>query len=105
MKYGLTENTVLKITHVLEQFPAIEKAVIYGSRAKGNFKTSSDIDITLKGEVNLQLLSRIMIKLDDLLLPNKFDLSIYKHIANPELLDHINRIGETLYMPKDLNAF
>jgi predicted nucleotidyltransferase len=106
MKYGLSENTILKITHILEQFPVVEKAIIYGSRAKGNFKQSSDIDITLKGSnIDLQLLSRIILKLDDLLLPYKFDLSIYNHIANRELLDHINRVGQTFYETENLTIF
>jgi predicted nucleotidyltransferase len=98
MRYGLAEETVLKISQVMVQFPAVEEVVIYGSRAKGNFKASSDIDIVLKGnDINLQLLSRITLKLDDLLLPYKFDLSIYNHIVNPELLDHIDRVGQTLW--------
>jgi predicted nucleotidyltransferase len=98
MKYGLSEKNVLKIIDVLEQFPAVEKAVVYGSRAKGNFKAFSDIDVTLKGnDIDLQLLSRIVLKLDDLLLPYKFDVSIYNHISNVDLLDHIDRVGETFY--------
>ncbi|MDB4926932.1 nucleotidyltransferase domain-containing protein [Mucilaginibacter sp.] len=98
MQYGLSSNTVSKINEVLEQFPVVEKAVIYGSRAKGNFKASSDIDITLKGSgIDLSILIRLNLKLDDLLLPYKFDLSIYNHIANPELLDHIDRVGQTLW--------
>ena len=98
MQYGLSQNIVSKINQVMEQFPVVEKAVIYGSRAKGNFKASSDIDIALKGSnINLQQLSRITLKLDDLLLPYKFDLSIYNHIANRELLDHIDRVGQTLW--------
>lgn len=97
MQYGLSENILVKINKVLDQFPAVDKAVIYGSRAKGNFRPSSDIDLTLKGNIDLQLLSRIILKLDDLLLPYKFDISIYNHITNVELLDHIDRIGQTLW--------
>jgi predicted nucleotidyltransferase len=98
MIYGLTQENIARITNILSQFPAIEKAIIYGSRVKGNFKPSSDIDIVLKGnKVNLQTLSGVSLKLDDLLLPNKFDLSIYHHINNPDLLDHIQRVGINLY--------
>jgi predicted nucleotidyltransferase len=106
MQFGLSENIVSKISNVLGKYPAVEKAVIYGSRAKGGFKTSSDIDITLKGEgVNLQLLSRIAVNLDDLLLPYKFDLSIYNHIASPELKSHIDRIGQVLWDVNDMESY
>lgn len=98
MKYGLSQNHIDKIINVLKQFPAVEKGILYGSRAKGNFKPSSDIDIVLKGkDMDLQVLSRISLMLDDLLLPNKFDLSIYHHIANQDLLEHIDRAGKNLY--------
>jgi len=98
MEYGLSQNNIIKIINVLEQFPVIEKAIIYGSRAKGNAKLSSDIDLVLKGhELNLKLLNSVALKLDDLLLPNKFDLSIYHHISNKELKEHIDRVGKTVY--------
>jgi predicted nucleotidyltransferase len=105
MQYGLSENIVSKIYTVLGQYPAVEKAVIYGSRAKGNFKPSSDIDIALKGnDIDLKILSRIILNLDDLLLPYKFDLSIYNHIANQELLQHIDRVGKILWDANNISA-
>jgi predicted nucleotidyltransferase len=105
MQYGLSENIVSKIYNVLEQYPAVEKAVIYGSRAKGNYKPSSDIDIALKGNnIDLKLLSRIILNMDDLLLPYKFDISIYNHIANQELLDHIDRVGKIIWDANNIQA-
>jgi predicted nucleotidyltransferase len=47
MNHGLTKETVDKMVSVFVQFPQIEQAVLYGSRAKGNFKMGSDIDLTL----------------------------------------------------------
>lgn len=97
MKYGLSENNFAHIREVLKQYPAIEAAYLYGSRAKGNYKPSSDIDLVLKGnDLNLRQLSNISLQLDDLLLPYKFDVSIYHHIDNSDLLEHINRIGINL---------
>jgi hypothetical protein len=43
------------------------------------------------------MLNAISWKLDDLLLPYTFDLSLYKHIKNEALRNHIERIGKTLY--------
>ncbi|MDR3183270.1 MAG: nucleotidyltransferase domain-containing protein, partial [Planctomycetaceae bacterium] len=51
MRYGLSEETIEKINGVLSQHTAVEKAVIYGSRAKGNYKNGSDIDLTLFGNI------------------------------------------------------
>lgn len=50
---GLPPQAVESIRQVLGRFPGIEQAVLYGSRAKGNFRTGSDIDLTLKGRPEL----------------------------------------------------
>jgi predicted nucleotidyltransferase len=103
MNYGLTQTNLDDIKKVLREFPAVEAVYLYGSRAKGNYKPSSDIDLVLKGNtLNLAQLSNILIKLDDLLLPNQFDVSLYHHIDNKELLEHIERVGVNLY--KEVHA-
>ena len=101
MKYGLKDSTVEQIRSVLGHHPEVEEAILYGSRAKGNFKDGSDIDLTLRG-VNLALreLNAIELELDDLLLPYEIDLSIYDQIENSELLDHIRRVGKVFYSRK-----
>ena len=38
MKHGLPAATIEKIHAVLARFPHVERAVLYGSRAKGNYK-------------------------------------------------------------------
>ncbi|MDD5229044.1 MAG: nucleotidyltransferase domain-containing protein [Methylococcales bacterium] len=98
MNYGLTSETVKKICGVFEGVAAIEKAVLYGSRAKGNFKTGSDIDLTLYGEnLSLHLLNDIAETLDDLLLPYTIDLSIFNKLNHKELCEHIERVGVVFY--------
>lgn len=98
MKYGLSEATIEKICGVFARFPAIEKAVLYGSRAKGNFKPGSDIDITLYGKaLSSDLCSTIASELDDLLLPYTIDLSIFAELNHAKLREHIERVGVSLY--------
>jgi len=97
--FGLKENDISMIIEVLKLFPEIEKVVIYGSRAKGNHRNGSDIDLTLIGKnLNLDNLNRLSSKLDDLLLPYLFDISIYDKIDNPDLINHIDRIGKSFYL-------
>jgi predicted nucleotidyltransferase len=98
LSFGLKETTIEKIQGVLARYPEIEKAVLYGSRAKGNYRNGSDIDLTLMGDglTHNQLL-RIEMEIDDLLLPYKMDLSLYRQIENSDLLKHIDRVGITFY--------
>jgi uncharacterized protein len=98
MSHGLSEDTVARITSVLADFPAVEKAVIYGSRAKGDYRKGSDIDLTLFGDgLTGEIMSRIYWALDDLLLPYKIDLSLFSGLKHPALIDHIQRVGLVLY--------
>jgi len=99
--YGLKENKIKKIQSVFANYSNIEKAILYGSRAKGNYRNGSDIDLTLIGEnLDLSTLFKIENKLDDLLLPHKIDLSLFQKIENPDLVDHINRVGKVFYEKK-----
>lgn len=97
-RFGLKQSTIGKIASVFSQYPEIEKAVLYGSRAKGNYRHGSDIDLTLIGDtLSHAQLSRIETQIDDLLLPYSVDLSLFKHIDNPDLVDHIKRVGVVFY--------
>ena len=99
MTFGLTKNTLISIQRSISKITQIDKVIIYGSRAKGNYRTGSDIDITLFGN-NLTLDNSIyplMDLLDDLYLPYTFDISIFEKIENQNLKDHINRVGQIFY--------
>lgn len=79
-------------------WPQVHTAILYGSRAKGSFSNGSDIDLTLEGEPGLSdVLSAIEIDIDDLMLPYTVDLSVRDQINNPNLLDHIHRVGVVFY--------
>jgi predicted nucleotidyltransferase len=98
MKFGLTEETIEKICGVFRHFSEIEKAILYGSRAKGNFKPGSDIDLSLEGDgLTLDRRAAIASALDDLLLPYTIDLSLLALLEQGEFREHILRVGVVFY--------
>ncbi len=98
MNYGLDDASIKRIQEVFARFPQVEEVLLYGSRAMGNFRPGSDIDLTIKSTVSdIDLLNNIAWQLDDLMLPYLFDLSFIGHISNPDLLDHIRRVGCLFY--------
>jgi predicted nucleotidyltransferase len=98
MKYGLPQSAIQKICAVLSRHPQVEKAILYGSRAKGNYKNGSDIDLTLRGvDLSLNVIYKILDDLDELLLPYTIDLSIFNDIGDPDMVEHIQRVGITFY--------
>jgi len=98
-RFGLNETVIQKICCVLAHYPQVDKAILYGSRAKGNHRTGSDIDLTLIGgeDLTIEILYRIMNEIDDLLLPYTFDLSIFQHISDTDVIEHIRRVGVVFY--------
>ncbi len=102
MNFGLKTATIQAIQEVFKLHHEVEKAILYGSRAIGNYRPGSDIDLTLAGEkLSLTMLQKIEDELDDLLLPYKIDLSLHKQIENKELLEHIERVGKVFFERSD----
>lgn len=98
-EFGLPPSTLDTIRQILADVPAVEKAVIYGSRAKGNYRPGSDIDLTLFGdELDLDTLGQIATRLDESPIPYQVDLSIFKLIEHAGLREHIERAGQLFYI-------
>lgn len=98
MTYGLSENNINKLAGVFKNYPLIEEVILYGSRAKGNFRDGSDIDLTLKGErLTEEICSKIWLDLDELELVYLIDLSLFKSLSSDSLRQHIERNGKIFY--------
>ncbi len=100
-RFGLSTAVIGKIRDVLSRHPAVRRAVIYGSRAKGNFKPGSDIDLTLvtaEGhKISQAELAQILDELDDQLLPYLLDLSVFDDLRHEGLREHIERVGQVFF--------
>ncbi|HBH82873.1 MAG: hypothetical protein A2X03_15645 [Bacteroidetes bacterium GWA2_40_15] len=98
MPYGLSETVIEKLISVFSSNSEIDEVIIFGSRAKGNYKEGSDIDISLKGAgITSSLIRKIELEIDNLYLPYKVDLINYNDIIEPMLTDHIDRVGICIY--------
>lgn len=97
LRFGLKESTIAKITAVFAKYPRVHTVLLYGSRAKGNYRNGSDIDLTMIGELKYADLAKIEDEIDDLFLPYTFDISIFSDIDNQDLIEHINRVGIVFY--------
>ena len=99
MKYGLPDRTLNTLNSIFRRYPGIRQAILYGSRAKGTYRSGSDVDLTFIIEdtfVRTDLL-RIGGDIDDSDLPYFVDVSVYDKISNPDLKAHIDRVGKVLY--------
>ncbi|HHQ69472.1 MAG TPA: nucleotidyltransferase domain-containing protein [Halothiobacillaceae bacterium] len=95
---GLPPLAAEGLRAVFAQHKNIEQATLYGSRAKGNHRPNSDIDLMLTApKLSWDEFNRIELEIDDLLLPWKVDLALKHQIENPDLMGHIARVGVRIY--------
>lgn len=99
MIFGLKKTDLEYIVCRIKEFNEIEKAVIFGSRAKGNYKPGSDIDIGIYGEnITFDTISSLHSKLEDEgPLPYFIDIVDCTHLNHDELKEHIERVGKIIY--------
>ncbi|TDE13812.1 nucleotidyltransferase family protein [Dyadobacter psychrotolerans] len=97
--FGLQETDILAIQHALENYPGVKEAYIFGSRAKGNYRKGSDVDIALKGDnISFSHILTIAGYLnEDTMMPYHFDVLDYDAIQNQQLTEHIDRAGILFY--------
>lgn len=92
--FGLSEKTIEIIKKLLSNYQQIKEVKIFGSRAKGNYKLSSDIDLALFGNIDDKLLRHIASELDELPTPYQFDVLNYNDIDNENLKNNIDKFGK-----------
>ena len=95
--FGLNSNIIDIINKLFSQYEEIEVVKIFGSRANGNFKPTSDIDLVMFGKISNKQLRHIAFKLDELPTPYKFDVLNYDEIDNQNLLEIINKTAKIFY--------
>jgi predicted nucleotidyltransferase len=99
MLFGLPDSAMQKINSVFVQYKSIEKVVIYGSRARGDFRKGSDIDLVIFGKLDSMDKIHIAGQIEDLPIPYLVDISLFSNIKNENLIEHIERIGKVFYSP------
>ena len=94
LENGLKPKHQQEIEAIIKQQKNVESVWLFGSRAMGTYKDSSDIDLVVKGsELTLSDLEKILTKLELTTIPYKVDILIKHKINNPELLEHIEKFG------------
>jgi len=100
--FGIRNKSWGILLKALESYKQIDSAVIFGSRAIGNYKSGSDIDIAIYGEnVNTKTALDLNAKLnEELPSPYFYDVVVPELLNNPDLVVHIDRVGKVFYQIK-----
>ncbi len=95
---GLSEWSNAIVDKILQKYPEAFPVFLFGSRAKGNYRNGSDIDLCLMGGCDRDLLYNIRMDFEDSYLPYMVDVVKFSSIKNPALKDHILRVGIPLQL-------
>jgi predicted nucleotidyltransferase len=100
MRFGLEDKKIKKIVFIIRRYNAVQKAVIFGSRARGDFKYNSDIDIAVY--TNGEPVSGLLYELDEAAGIYKTNLIIMDKLNNEKLRQNVERDGIEIYSSLDV---
>ena len=93
-RFGLTDRDMTTIWDILGRYPKIKTVIVFGSRAKGTYKSGSDIDLVI---MDIGVGDSVLLKLNEVFsdssLPYFVDLICYPALENSALKEHIDRVG------------
>ncbi len=95
--FGLDDRTVKMIRQFLQVEPEVLEARVYGSRAMGNYRPGSDIDLAIWTNSAHDISFHVKAMLEALPTPYMFDVTDYNRISHQPLKDHIDRVGKLFY--------
>ena len=95
MKYGLEEEIQKQIKDIVNQYSQFNFK-LFGSRARGDYKRTSDIDIAIFENVDKEQEYKIRDEFDKLDIIYKIDLVFVNKNIKEELLSSIIRDGVDL---------
>jgi len=96
--YGLSYQTITELRGVFSKYKNIKRVLIFGSRAKGNYREGSDIDFAVVGEgIDRALLSDVCLRIEELGLLYKVDVIDYSRYKSTPIGEHIDRVAKPFY--------
>ncbi len=99
LNHGIPEKDFIRIIDKITENAKVRKIILFGSRAKGNYRNGSDIDLAINAPgINMAELNEIKANIEDLNFPYFIDIIDIKNIVNQDLIDHIRRIGKDVYL-------
>ncbi|MCA1762962.1 MAG: nucleotidyltransferase domain-containing protein, partial [Flavobacteriales bacterium] len=97
---ALTASHLARIQAHLRQFPEVEKALVFGSRARGSNRAGSDLDLAIRGaHIKPMTVARIQAVFDESSLPFRVDIVWYNEKLSPDVAAHIDSVGRVIYEP------
>lgn len=94
----ISEKLKLELENIFSEYEEIEKVLLFGSRARDDYRVNSDVDICLFGKsITHLILAKVSMDVDELNTPLSFDILSFNEITKVELIDNILKEGIEIY--------
>jgi predicted nucleotidyltransferase len=95
MKFGLDDKKIGTLITIFSKYKTVRKAKIFGSRARGDFKYNSDIDIAIY--TNGGPITGLFQELDEAVGIYKVNLIVMDKLKNDKFRQNIEQDGIKIY--------
>lgn len=99
--FGLSQRSLQTLYDILSKYTDIQEVYIFGSRAKGNFRPGSDIDLAVMNSgLDPKTITNVLNDCAESSLPEMVDLVDFTTLTHPDFIQHIERVGQLFYPPE-----
>ena len=96
--FGLREGIIDEIVNVISKYEEIDKAVVFGSRARGDYKKTSDIDLGIfSSNISSTKLNLLRDNIDTLDIIYKVDVVHFESLNKEGIIKNIKSEGVIIY--------
>lgn len=97
----IENNLKIQLEQVFNKYLDIDKVLLFGSRARGDNKYNSDVDLCIIGEfLNHLTLAKINMDISEIDTHLSFDVLAFNELSKEELIKNILREGVVIYNGK-----
>ncbi len=105
MDHGLSESQLAILKQILSLYAdRIRQVDLFGSRATGNYRNNSDIDLVLRGSLTDKHINRLWTLFQDSSLPFRVDVKGYELTTYLPLKSHMDKVCRRLFTQEELKA-
>lgn len=101
MRFGIADKAIQSMLDIFSRHPAVRRVDLFGSRARGDHRPNSDIDLVVWGELDRREMNALAAELEELPIPWNVDIERFEDIAHAPLREEIERTGKTLFLAKE----
>jgi predicted nucleotidyltransferase len=98
-RYGISRRDFYKFINIFKSYSKIiEKVILFGSRARGDYRQTSDIDIAIKFRTDNNKIYNIKEDIENQNIIYTFDIIDYDKVQNQKLKEYIDNEGEIIFL-------